>query len=80
LNEEPAAPVAPPTQPIFVVPSFLMVVALGWAYVRYGGYERIVKTRPRILVGTSGEQIVQELGRIPPLQFTFLRSYVEAAR
>lgn len=43
-------------------------------------YERIVKTKPRILVGKKGEDIIGELGRISPTQLTFMRSYVETAK
>ncbi|MBV7484896.1 hypothetical protein [Bordetella sp. BOR01] len=43
-------------------------------------YERIVKTKPRVLVGEKGEDIIGELGRISPSQLAFLRDYVEAAR
>jgi len=42
-------------------------------------YEGIVKTKPRVLVGEKGEDIIGELGRIPPAQLAFLRNYVEAA-
>lgn len=43
-------------------------------------YERIVKTKPRALVGRKGEEIIGELGRISPAQLMFMRSYVEVAR
>jgi tripartite-type tricarboxylate transporter receptor subunit TctC len=43
-------------------------------------YDRIVKTKPRILVGKKGEEIIGELGRISPTQLTFMRSYVETAK
>lgn len=43
-------------------------------------YERIAKTKPRILVGKKGEEIIGELGQISPAQRSFLRDYVEAGR
>lgn len=43
-------------------------------------YERTVKTRPRVLVGAKGEDIIGELGRIGPAQLTFMRTYVEVAK
>jgi hypothetical protein len=43
-------------------------------------YERIVKTKPRVLVGAKGEEIIGELGRISPAQLAFMRSYVEVAK
>lgn len=43
-------------------------------------YERIAKTKPRILVGKKGEEIIGELGRISPAQQSFLRDYVESGR
>ncbi len=43
-------------------------------------YERIVKTKPRVLVGAKGEEIIGELGRISPAQLAFMRSYVEVSK
>jgi tripartite-type tricarboxylate transporter receptor subunit TctC len=43
-------------------------------------YERIVKTKPRMIIGAPGDAIIQELGKVPPQMVTFFRTYIDAAR
>ena len=39
-------------------------------------YEKVVKTKPRMLVGATGDTIIQSLGKVPPEMLTFFQSYV----
>jgi tripartite-type tricarboxylate transporter receptor subunit TctC len=39
-------------------------------------YEKIVKTRPHMLVGAKGDAIIQSLGKVSPEMLTFFRGYV----
>ncbi|MBI4291092.1 MAG: hypothetical protein HY661_06415 [Betaproteobacteria bacterium] len=41
-------------------------------------YERLVRTKPRLVIGARGERMVAEIGSAPPALVCFLRSYVKA--
>ncbi|NUZ04614.1 hypothetical protein [Piscinibacter koreensis] len=44
-------------------------------------YEKIVTTKPRMIIGARGDTIVQSLGKVPPETLAFFRSYLaDAAR
>jgi len=43
-------------------------------------YEKVVKTRPRFIIGAQGEPIISELGRVQPSFLGFLRKYIDAGR
>ncbi len=40
-------------------------------------YEKVVKFKPRFIVGSQGERIIAELGRVQPSFVAFLRKYLE---
>ncbi len=39
-------------------------------------YERVVQTKPRMIIGAEGEAIIQQLGRVDPSVQAYLRKYV----
>jgi tripartite-type tricarboxylate transporter receptor subunit TctC len=43
-------------------------------------YEKVVRTRPRFIIGAQGEPIIAELGKVQPSFLNFLRSYIDAGR
>lgn len=43
-------------------------------------YERVVKSKPRLVIGARGERFVAELGTAPPQLIAFLRNYVKVGQ
>ncbi|MDO8597174.1 MAG: hypothetical protein Q7R45_11185, partial [Sulfuricaulis sp.] len=43
-------------------------------------YEKVVKIKPRFIVGAQGEAIISELGKVQPSFVSFLRKYIDAGR
>ena len=43
-------------------------------------YEKVVRTKPRFIIGAQGEAIISELGKVPPSFLAFFRKYVDAGR
>ena len=43
-------------------------------------YERVVRTKPRLVIGARGERYVAELGKAPPALVDFLRKYVKVGQ
>ena len=43
-------------------------------------YEKVVRTKPRFIVGAQGEAIISELGNVQPSFLAFFRKYVDAGR
>ena len=43
-------------------------------------YEKVVKTKPRVIIGVQGEAIIAELGKVQPSFLSFLRKYIDAGR
>ena len=43
-------------------------------------YEKVLRTRPRVIIGAQGEAIIAELGRVQPSFLSFLRKYIDAGR
>ena len=43
-------------------------------------YDRVVKAKPRFILGAAGERIISELGDVAPSFATFLRKYVETEK
>jgi len=40
-------------------------------------YQKIIQTKPRMVVGATGDTIIQELGKVPASTVNFLRDYVD---
>ena len=43
-------------------------------------YEKVVRTKPRFVIGAQGEAIISELGKVQPSVVNFLRNYIAAAQ
>lgn len=43
-------------------------------------YEKLVKTKPRLVIGAPGDAIIQELGKVPAPMVNFFRNYIDASR
>ncbi|MBI2317932.1 MAG: hypothetical protein HYU75_13305 [Betaproteobacteria bacterium] len=43
-------------------------------------YEKVVRTKPRLVIGARGERFLADLGNVPPPLVAFLRKFVAAAR
>jgi tripartite-type tricarboxylate transporter receptor subunit TctC len=43
-------------------------------------YEKIVRTKPNMIIGTPGETILADLGKVSPTILTFLRQYIDSSR
>jgi tripartite-type tricarboxylate transporter receptor subunit TctC len=43
-------------------------------------YEKVVRTKPRFVIGAPGEAIIAELGKVQPSFVSFLRKYIDAGR
>jgi tripartite-type tricarboxylate transporter receptor subunit TctC len=43
-------------------------------------YEKVVRTKPRVIIGAQGEAIIAELGKVQPSFLSFLRKYIDAGR
>ena len=43
-------------------------------------YEKVVRTKPRFVIGAPGEAIISELGKVQPAFLSFLRKYIDAGR
>ena len=43
-------------------------------------YEKVVKAKPRFILGAEGERIIAELGNVQPSFVSFLRTYIAATK
>ena len=43
-------------------------------------YEKVVRVKPRFVIGPQGEAIISELDKVQPLFVSFLRNYIDAGR
>ena len=43
-------------------------------------YEKVVRTKPRVIIGAQGEPLIAELGKVQPSFLSFLRKYIDAGR
>ena len=43
-------------------------------------FEKVARTKPRIIIGAPGEAIIAELAKVQPAFLTFFRRYVDAGR
>ena len=43
-------------------------------------YAKVVRTKPRFIIGAQGEALISELGKLQPSFLSFLRNYVDAGR
>jgi len=43
-------------------------------------YEKVLRNKPRFIIGAQGEPIIAELGKVQPSFLSFLRSYIDAGR
>ncbi len=43
-------------------------------------YEKVVKAKPRFVIGARGEKVLAELANVPPPMVNFLKKYVAAAQ
>ena len=43
-------------------------------------YEKVVKTKPRFILGAEGERIIAELGNVQPSFLGFLREYIKMGK
>jgi len=43
-------------------------------------YEKVVRTKPRFVIGAPGEAIISELGKVQASFLSFLRNYIDAGR
>jgi len=39
-------------------------------------YDKVVKTKPRFILGAEGERVIAELGNISPSFLSFLRKFI----
>ena len=42
--------------------------------------EKVLSTKPRVIIGAQGEPIIAELGKVQPSFLSFLRNYIDAGR